>query len=428
MATNAGHRAAVAAVLIATVLLVPAAGYGGYAAGRQLGDTDASVALPSAPPTSTAAPTATGSGTVTGTARGLSSEARDIASQATVGLSGPSSSRYLGSGTIVSPDGLVLTNAHVVEPTAPGLARLYGPTLQTEPDPKQVFLSTTTGDGPAEPTYLADLMALDGHLDLAVLKIASYADGTPLPADVDLPHVPLGSVDDLAPGDDLTVFGYPPPDQSARPQARPGGAVRDFRRDPTDVVQEDRYVVRSTADLHGGIPGAVALSNDGELVGVLLGEVEEGRAHGIRPVDLAAPLIESARTGATYRSPFVPGNTGNEYAEIIGWSGQEECATVNGERMGGDIRETTETGAGRLWLDGFAPGEDVLVALIDHGRDREQLLASVYDPADPCLTMPLPTDDAGDLVEGDYVLVVLAGPKRTDVTRYPVYVVEPIID
>jgi hypothetical protein len=140
-------------------------------------------------------------------------------------------------------------------------------------------------------------------------------------------------------------------------------------------------------------------------------------------VDLAAPLLEAAHTGTTYRSPFVPASTGEEVAELIGWTGQEECASVDGERVGGDLLDDTQTSAaGRVWLGGFAPGEDVLVVLLEHARQEVRVLATVYDPSDPCVTMPLPVDDSGYLVPGGYVLVVYAGPDRTDLTRNPVYV------
>jgi S1-C subfamily serine protease len=426
MQTSGGNRrASVVALVAATALLAPAAGFGGYAAGRELRGEPAPAALPSAPATATPTvhPTAsaTPSPSATGTPTELSREARELATQAAVRLSRPSSSWYLGSGSVVSPDGLVLTNAHVAQPTAPGLARLYGVTSQDALDPEQIVVSTTTGDGPAEPTYLADVLAVDGHLDLAVLKISSHADGTPLPADLELPHVPIGSVDDLSRGDDLTVYGYPSLNSGGLLTVRTG-VVGSFLPDPLGLVPGDRVRVETSADFSPGNSGGMALANDGRLVGVpssIRTEDDSGaQGHDLHAVDLAAPLLEAARTGTTYRSPFVPAGTGEEVAELIGWTGQEECASVNGERVGGDLLDDTQTSAaGRVWLGGFAPGEDVLGVLNGMDRGPTQVLATAYDPADPCLTVPVPVDDSGYLVPDSYLLEVFAGPDREQVLQ-----------
>ena len=62
----------------------------------------------------------------------------------------------------------------------------------------------------AEPAYQAEVVAVDGYLDLAALRIIAYADGVPLePADLDLPAVTIGSAATLRPLDDLVVAGYP---------------------------------------------------------------------------------------------------------------------------------------------------------------------------------------------------------------------------
>ena len=103
-----------------------------------------------------------------------------------------------GSGTIVSEDGLILTNAHLVLP-APG----------ANPD---VFVISMTIDPAGEPIeqYIAEPVLTDKDLDLAVLKITSDINYKPVDwQTTKLPVVKLGDSDLLQLGDELLILGYP---------------------------------------------------------------------------------------------------------------------------------------------------------------------------------------------------------------------------
>lgn len=68
-----------------------------------------------------------------------------------------------GSGTLISPTGLILTNAHVASPKTVGVP-------EDEPDALGIALLTNE-DEPPVPTFFASVVAVDGYLDLAVLQI-----------------------------------------------------------------------------------------------------------------------------------------------------------------------------------------------------------------------------------------------------------------
>jgi len=105
---------------------------------------------------------------------------------------------WTGSGTIVSPDGLVLTNAHVVLPD-----RYF-------PVDELIIAMTISQDQEPVPSYYAEVLQADATLDLAVIRVTHDYDGNEVdPATLALPYALLGDSDELDLGDRLTILGYP---------------------------------------------------------------------------------------------------------------------------------------------------------------------------------------------------------------------------
>ena len=108
-------------------------------------------------------------------------------------LGSPTSYTGWGSGTLISPSGLILTNAHVAEPQAPGAAVAEGiPASQLGADPPYLTVELTTGpSSPVVARYRARPVAVDGYLDLAVgadLRHRQRAAGQPRLAPPALPR------------------------------------------------------------------------------------------------------------------------------------------------------------------------------------------------------------------------------------------------
>lgn len=425
-AFRTGGREAVVALLAATALLAPAAAVGGYVAGQDIGQSRRPAPLASASSTPSVPPSVSPSSampsvspTPSQRAGALSDEARALAARATVRLS-PLSGSYSGSGSIVSADGLVLTNAHVAQRTAPGLATLYGTETYNEEDPEQLVVSTTEGDGPAAAAYLADVLAVDGYLDLAVLRIVATVDGRALPAGARFPAIPVGSVDAVQKGDDLTVYGFPGLTGGDLLAVTPG-AVRTFVPDRRGRVSGDRFDIETTADFSSGNSGGMALDNDGRLVGVPRARAvkEKGTVIGrfARPVDLAQPLLEAARRGVRYASPYLTPATGDERGEDLGWTEENSCSAPGSA----ELDERSEYGVGRVRLSGLTPDEDVLLVL-RRGEEVVRAKATVFERTENCLGIAIPSAGEGSLARGEYSLQVLVGPDRRPVVASSVTV------
>ena len=127
-----------------------------------------------------------------------------------------------GSGTLISDQGYVITNAHVVsgshvkKTAAPTLAKGGKEWIQ-EHQGRNAWLPSIHGGfnldprRPAAPSVGMEIIAYRQDLDLALLRIVSTLDGQPLPKDLDMGAIamPMGSSLDLSLGSRLTAIGYP---------------------------------------------------------------------------------------------------------------------------------------------------------------------------------------------------------------------------
>jgi S1-C subfamily serine protease len=223
-----------------------------------------------------------------------------------------------GSGTIISPDGLILTNCHVADPIR------YGLPAESVPDFDYLGIGLTIrSDRPPQLAYLGEVVQADPYLDLAVIRITHKIDLNPVSGDdLNLPSVELGSSADLVVGDDLNIFGYP----------GIGGETVTFTRGVVSGFSLDAAItgsawIKTDASISGGNSGGTAVDEQGKLVGVptragVGGGTDpvdcrpvkdtngDGRVDGnddcvpvggfinaLRPIDLSRPLIEAAIRG-----------------------------------------------------------------------------------------------------------------------------------
>lgn len=311
-ARRGGRRRGRALLLVGAVAAVLALVAGTTLTAVVLTDDDApaaAVGTESAPDDATAAgtaPPAPAETSPTGPAGpsldDFSRDELDVAKAATVLLVAETTDdagrdvRYSGSGSIISRDGLILSNAHVAQPTAPGLAEYYGDSGID--DPRYVLVALVEGSD-AAPEYRARPVEVDGLKEAAVVRIYATADGDRVRrTDLDLPTMALGDSDDLESGDDVTVLGFPGISGSSRLTVTKGVISTFIDRDDLGPRSE----IDTEARIAPGNSGGAAIDNDARIIGTpsaLFGErnstVVSGR---IRPINLVLDLIEAAESAS----------------------------------------------------------------------------------------------------------------------------------
>lgn len=228
----------------------------------------------------------------------LTSEELDSAKLATVLILAESTDAagaavsYTGSGSILTPDGLILTNAHVAEPETEGLEERYGENYLTNPSVLLVALVENPDDSPAAPAFRAKVVESDGRIDAAIIQIFATIDGDPVD-DLDLPTIPLGDSDLLRTGDDVTILGFPGISQSQGVSITTG-VISTFVNDP-DLGP--RAEIDTDARIAPGNSGGLAINNQAEIIGVPSAffaqrgvPIVSGR---IRPINVIADLISN---------------------------------------------------------------------------------------------------------------------------------------
>jgi S1-C subfamily serine protease len=193
---------------------------------------------------------------------------------------GGMSPAWTGSGTIVHPSGIILTNCHVANPRAMGMS--------APPADRLAIAITERSDQPPVVTYFAQVLVQAPEIDLALLKIVAGVDGRAV-SNLNLPCAPLGDSDTLELGDPLAIFGYP--GIGGETVTFTSGSVSGFTQE--ENLRLARAWIKTDATIAGGNSGGTAVNSGGELVGV---PTQAAAGTGIQPVD-ARPVVDTNRDG-----------------------------------------------------------------------------------------------------------------------------------
>ncbi len=266
-----------------------------------------------------------------------------------------------GSGVVIASDGVVLTNAHVVE----GASRIRA----------------TFADGAG---YEADVIGIAPELDLAVLRLRGGAG---------LIAVPQGTSSDLMLGEPVIAIGNP----FGLGHTVTTGVISATRR---PLATDDRVYqdfIQTDASINPGNSGGPLINARGVLVGINTAVQASGQGIGFAiPADRA---LKVARDLVDFGSVQVPwlGLDLSDVA-ITGPQGHSTAARVDRVHPGtsaaaagvavGDIliavdgRPVQGRSDLNAWLAGFSPDPEVEVELLTAGKARRLRLAASKVPAD----------------------------------------------
>ncbi|MFQ3535588.1 MAG: trypsin-like peptidase domain-containing protein [Aggregatilineales bacterium] len=163
----------------------------------------------------------------------------------------------IGSGTIVSADGLILTNAHVALPIA-----------GCRSDRIVVALTVRIGEAPV-PKYYAEVLAVNYGWDLAVLQVARTLDDRPVNREaLLLPFVELGNSDEVALDQTVEFVGYAAPERDPTASSTTRvvrGTISGFT---AEARVGQRAWLKTRAALPGSMSGGGAYDIQGRLIGI----------------------------------------------------------------------------------------------------------------------------------------------------------------
>jgi len=174
---------------------------------------------------------------------------------------GHTSLRCISTGTLISADGLIISNAHGVLPSP-----------ACDGDSLIVSLAVDL-DEPPIPKYRAEIASADSGLDIALLRIHRELDGRSIAAG-ELPALPfanIGESEAVAIDDTLMVLGYPDVGNSPADVRR--GTVTAILAEP---VAGSRAWFKTRAEIPGAMAGGGAYNTRGQLIGIPTNAAQPG--------------------------------------------------------------------------------------------------------------------------------------------------------
>ena len=189
---------------------------------------------------------------------------------------------YMGSGTIISKLGFIMTNEHVISDDG------------TNCNDYIVILISESGDTDPIPKYLAKIVTENVQLDVAILEITGTYDGSSIPRSFE--NMCIGDSETIALGDELLIWGYPDVrvdsfDSLGRIDLSQG-FVSGF--DAETNLSEKAWVSLSS-NISSGNSGGGAYNSKNELVGVPTAVLEGNYSSRglLRPINLILRYFDS---------------------------------------------------------------------------------------------------------------------------------------
>lgn len=172
---------------------------------------------------------------------------------------GSSEQQGSGSGVIISEDGYIVTNNHVIEGA----------------DEVNVILNT--GE-----TYEARVIGADARTDLAVVKIDAS----------ELPFAVMGKSSDLRVGDSAIAIGNPLGQEFAGTTTQ--GIISGLNRSVT-IDNKQLNLIQTDAAINPGNSGGALVNAFGHLIGINTAKISSSSLEGLGfaiPIDEAKPIIQ----------------------------------------------------------------------------------------------------------------------------------------
>ena len=263
----------------------------------------------------------------------------------------------LGSGVIVSKDGYIITNNHVIDGA----------------DEIQVSLPNQKKE------YEAKLVGRDAATDLAVLKIEG-AD--------DLPAATLGDSSKLAVGDTVLAIGTP----FGLNQTVTSGIISALGRTDLHITGYENFI-QTDASINPGNSGGALIDNRGRIIGINTAIVSGGNPGNVGigfaiPINMAVDIADKLVAKGSIERGYLGIMLSNVTEDLAAAFGvDEKGALVNqvveqspAERGGvksGDIvvrfedKAVPDASKLRLWVASKDPEDVVKLTVIRDGEEKE---------------------------------------------------------
>lgn len=207
-----------------------------------------------------------------------------------------STSKATGSGVIISKDGYILTNNHIIDTSSTTTSKYY-----TVSDANKVLVYLYEEDNPVE----AKIIGSDSVTDLAILKIDRN----------DLTPVEIGDSDSVQVGEFAMAIGNPLDMRNTVTSGIISGVNREIEDDNGTMYT----LIQTDAAINAGNSGGALVNADGKLIGIntlkMSGTGIEGMGFAI-PINSTLDISEQLISTGKVKRPYI-GISGTDVNETL---------------------------------------------------------------------------------------------------------------